>query len=135
MNETALFRAWAIDHPNSTTDSIKKRMFYNVCLEYSDSKWFLMVRGMQRSEDEDRYWFGFDTKLMQYTGLKDKNGVKIYEGDVVKAAKASGRVRYLSGTYCVGEGDHPYMLHAVVKDCQVIGNIYENPELVKSGDE
>ena len=88
------------------------------------------------------YWFeenfcaenGDGYILMQYTGLKDKNGVKIFEGDIVKAGRGdsvlTAAIDYdnnvaayvFRGTYCfVSE----------YADFEVIGNIYENPELLE----
>lgn len=70
------------------------------------------------------------TPLMQYTGLKDKNGKEIYEGDVMKTpiTEILGEVFYREGIYFVY---YSGMLIDRCKDSEVIGNIHENPELIK----
>lgn len=65
--------------------------------------------------------------LMQFTGLKDKNGVEIYEGDIIKNGFGVEEVKYLDGMYpCFFDYDI-----FIGENCEVIGNIYENPELLK----
>jgi uncharacterized phage protein (TIGR01671 family) len=71
--------------------------------------------------------------VMQYTGLKDKNGKEIYEGDVCKDSEEHtiGRIKshpgYFSFMGCVMGID---MLDQGNIKLEVIGNIYENPELL-----
>ena len=76
-----------------------------------------------------------DAVLMQYTGLKDKNGVEIYEGDVFRfpGFPKCYEVRFeeLMWTFTRGGGLGEGILGAYDSDdLEVIGNIWENPELV-----
>ena len=67
---------------------------------------------------------------MQYTGLKDKNGKEIYEGDIAILPDRWPKfpVRYIDGMFCLEGTSWP--LHEYYKECEIIGNIYENPELL-----
>jgi uncharacterized phage protein (TIGR01671 family) len=69
---------------------------------------------------------------MQYTGLKDKNGVEVYEGDVVKVNGEYMEVYFKDGYFGWGwEHEGVYSFDPFgVEEIEVIGNIYENPELV-----
>ena len=85
--------------------------------------------------------------LMQYTGLKDKNGKEIYEGDVVRGElpdhiKWDGKEYEIAKVKIDPAGVMPFYLitdyegtHWIdeMEDFEIIGNIYENPELVKHG--
>ena len=78
-------------------------------------------------------------ELMQYTGLLDKNGVEIYEGDVLKGKywdegphRFIGQVIFTCSAWYV-QGVKKYTRYQELnkfKDCEVIGNIHENPELL-----
>lgn len=76
-----------------------------------------------------------NVKLMQSTGLKDKNGVEIYEGDIIKnsydeiyTVKWFDAAFYLEEKYNGGFDYHE--LH-FEDNKKVIGNIYENPKLLE----
>ena len=85
----------------------------------------------------------------QYTGLKDKNGKEIYEGDIVKVKLYIGeeekyyigKVEYCGSTFIVDVNNnseyHVYDLDGFgvdsennLEDCEVIGNVWDNPELL-----
>ncbi len=76
----------------------------------------------------------------EFTGLLDKNGKEIYEGDIVKRMGEIWDVRFSYDRYILGRGnfeiddnnssDDPVSVGW--KDwCEIIGNIYENPDLLK----
>lgn len=74
-------------------------------------------------------------ELMQYTGLKDKNGVEIYEGDIIEYdfSNVTDVVKYSLTEIEDREGSKfpGFTLYSDCSfHCRVIGNIYENPELL-----
>lgn len=81
-----------------------------------------------------------DFILMQSTGLKDKKGKEIYEDDIVRftltdgfsyVVLESGVVKYKLGAFYILNGLTEYLISDIhIDDIEVVGNIYENPELV-----
>ena len=87
-------------------------------------------------EESNIIYIPFDKiELMQYAGLKDKNGVEIYEGNIVrKSSGAVGQVVYLKATAGYKLFNHGQVFDIFESDArylEIIGNIYENQELLK----
>lgn len=87
-------------------------------------------------DDEDGNTFeytGDEFPLMQYTGLNDKNGEEIYEGDFLKHDLwGISEIIWEHGMFRGKGNDHDITLaDHQLKRSRVIGNIYENPELLK----
>ena len=79
-----------------------------------------------------------EIELMQSTGLKDKDGQEIFEGDILKSNKYITSVFYEDGAYCVKFRRTPNttvtmnVISFIEKyKTRIVGNIYENPELLK----
>lgn len=119
------FRAW---------DKLRKRISV-VDRIYFDTE------GVQLRDDGGLYWRHFrEVILMQSTGLKDKNGKEIFEGDIVdyKGRKAivNWHGSYASFIYRFVDESHKRNaewkpLYLAYMRCEIIGNIYENPELLE----
>ena len=125
------FRAW---------DVHEKKMFTNDQLiiwngnVYANDNPELNVNNLKGWSIDEKY-------LMQSTGLKYKNGTEIYEGDIVKFTIANGFdyvvdecgiVAYKFGALYVVNRLGEYLISDIyTNDVEVIGNKYENPELLK----
>lgn len=122
------FRAWAIE---------SKTMAENVA--YIGHKWLLDIVAFHRDSE-----CGYDNFiLMQFTWLKDRNWVDIYEWDMTTIFWINAEVRY-SDTWCgwvFFDKSRPVELQELpfydgtkwnYEDCEVIWNIYESPELLSN---
>lgn len=93
--------------------------------------------------DDGNVWVGVEPDTVgQFTGLTDKNGVKIFDGDVIEYTDGCndwlGAVKYASDdaqfvARFIG-GDVESFDNLYIGDCEVIGNIYDNPELFDEGE-
>jgi hypothetical protein len=85
---------------------------------------------------EPIYWlsqglYDFDKSLhlMEFTGLKDKIGLEIYEGDIVKENNVIGKIEYVRSRFLVLNNNETASYPN--ESCEIIGNIYENPDLIQ----
>lgn len=106
--------------------------------------WVLKSKAMFDVTDDISYYVGDKgVSLMQYTGLKDKSGVEIYEGDII-AFNVGMEGDCVEQVFWSKDGakfmhtfsDRPnkaFWQNTNFLDelCEVIGNIHENPELLK----
>ena len=109
MNREIKFRAWVKD---------RKAIFEVILINYATKKvTYLLERvgHLLNIVDEE---FN-DVELMQYTGLKDMGGKEIYEGDILFES-----FREEADGYSLDLEDYDDI-------CEVVGNIYENPELME----
>ncbi|ALH47257.1 phage protein [Streptococcus pneumoniae] len=89
-----------------------------------------------------------DLNLMQSTGIRDITNQEIFEGDVVKTTRFVGRadevggfyeydkefigiVKQLEGSWVIDTGSDAVCLWTEIEENEIIGNIYENPELLE----
>lgn len=85
-------------------------------------------------------WYSFDdVVLMQYTGLKDKNGKKIFEGDIVNCkffdrmvGDIAGVINFIDCVWAVSDFKNKRLYQLIdVDNIEIIGNIHENLELLE----
>lgn len=110
---------------------------------FSEGNWWILVDENTKSKDIGTGSYFVDkNSISQYTGLKDKNGVEIYEGDIVKYKYISreqiAEIKYnkekLGFDFADNKANLSYAYNfRQINNIEVIGNIYENPELL--GDE
>ena len=126
------FRAW---------QKTWEEMGWIACIRYKKSGEIARL-SFRRNINDGNIYGGLvnldEIELMQSTGLKDKNGKEIFEGDILKSNKYITSVFYEDGAYCVKFRRTPNttvtmnVISFIEKyKTKVIGNIYENPEFVK----
>ena len=149
MNREILFRGKSI---------ISNEWLYGNLITSGDNHFFI-VPFDEIEEDghhirtKDNYYEGHyavePKSLGQYTGLKDKNGVRIFEGDIVNACYDCGVIEFNCGVFGInwdyGRCDKTTMYGTfgqrhnlrrmddeIIDRIEIIGNIYDNPELLKT---
>ena len=136
------FRAWSKSNARMLDgDVVPAPLWWRVTGKLRKSHLWLI------SQSDEEY------KLMQYTGLKDKNGVEIYEGDIValdmwhgnehgyipeegviKWYQPSSAFKWFSLEEDPSDGQNYWLSQADTKQREVIGNVYEHPGLLEVGD-
>lgn len=127
------YRAW---------DRARNEMNYKIMVgncDLSDRNWTCPIIWIE----EKKRWLSFDDDykcIMQSTGLRDKNGKEVFVGDIIKCTRGCLHEVYIEkeygGTYFggmpavylkgLGEG------YAWTEREEIIGNVYENPELLEN---
>ena len=122
------FRAWHKEKKEIV--DVEEIDFMNKVINYIDNDY-------ENNRQEIRGAYFEDVELMQYTGLKDKNNKEIYEGDVLSNGNDEKpyKVIFENGSFRAEfEGDFEeysfYLIDIVAQHCEIVGNIYQNPELL-----
>jgi uncharacterized phage protein (TIGR01671 family) len=114
MNRQIKFRVWC---------KVQNKFEYD---------WQKVISSSYNYRDE-KYPNGIDVTndellaVQQFTGLTDKNGEEIYEGDVVKTNCLKGEVVFRSGSWLFN--GHPLINYE--ESLVIVGNVLENPELIQ----
>lgn len=129
------FRAWIKTEKRMTeTDDLLDIDYEN---EVVTTQQVYFENGLPDDRDLDNFVFE-EIELMQSTGLRDKNDKEIFEGDIVKMPKDVYSeptyyevVRHRGGAYRLDSKQHGCELWLRHTDCKVVGNVYENRELLE----
>lgn len=130
MNRQIKFRAWNNEH---------KKM-YKVATLFLDKQGnvtgvhVLFSGGIGAAVVTSPYVEAISVKVMQFTGLKDKNGKECYEGDIVTNGGIVAEVVYALGStgFELRTKKGKFVGSPTSwENIEVVGNIYENPDLIK----
>ena len=115
-------------------DKTRNEMNYKVMVgncDTDDENWTCPIIWIEEKKD----WLHFDDydSIMQSTGLKDKNGKEIFEGDVVKCNGLLGTIESLKAMWICSfvKYNNYQKVGFFAQEIEVVGNIYENRELLE----
>jgi uncharacterized phage protein (TIGR01671 family) len=125
MQRKIEFRAWDKLNKIMTYDVLNKQPILemvNVGTPQQDS----IIVGLEEYSD---------LELTQFTGLKDQNGEEIFEGDILKIYYQNNQKSYLKEVKwlndAINKGRWDALDNCAFTSCEVVGNIFENPELLE----
>ena len=134
------YRAWGVERdPGLKQPAPKMHRNVSVVTTYPEGITFVLTDFNMWGDDEYSGSIINDAILMQSTGLRDKNGKEVFVGDIIKCTRGCLHEVYIEkeygGTY-VGGMPAVYLKdlregYAWTEHEEIIGNIYENPELLE----
>lgn len=121
MKREIKFRAYC-----STDDGLEMIYFGN--MQCDNGLWF----------NSEKHIDNYESNIMQFTGLTDKNGKEIYEGDIIKHkdpgySSEKWEVIFYSGSFWLAGLPRKIRIYNIGErqnECEVISNVHENPELI-----
>ena len=139
MNREIKFRVWDVEN---------KEMLEVQELDFEPT--FYGGRIAIRPDQYNDYFYTEDMILMQYTGLKDKNGKEIYEGDIVKITNKNSKVIPIKPLIAQIVWSEEYLVYILITtsvkdafenlgdyidyDIEVIGNVWEDSDLLNDSE-
>lgn len=139
MNREIKFRAW--DRGDKTFRNVRSMANTLLSKVGIDLNQYIYTVETNSSVKWGKLLHSSELILTQYTGLKDKSGVEIYEGDIIYRNSTDEKLEVVFskiGCWSFENKDFRYyttnmnIKNQSLSTCEVIGNIFENPELLKN---